>query len=385
MVQIAICAVLVTSSLVAVRGLVRSLHARFGFEMQNTMMAETDLSMGGYSADRVPGMQKRMIEAVEAIPGVETVGLADSTPMDMGATDSNVFKDDTADLRPASAAADAAMFKVSPEYFQAAGTRLLAGGIFTWHDDKESPRVAVVNGEFARQVFGSQGTAMGRRFKMKDGTRIEVVGIAEDGKYNSITEDPTPAMFFPILQWPSTSTTLVVRLKPGSGDGQQSQGSAIRSALRQLDSALPVVIETREKPLEINLFGPRMATVSLGVLGVMGALLSITGIFGMAAYSVSKRMKELGIRMALGAQRKEVLLAALGRPLRLLAVGSASGLVLGVLAARVLAYVVYQATPRDPLVLGGVVVAMALLGVVATWIPAQRALGVNPMILLREE
>ena len=133
------------------------------------------------------------------------------------------------------------------------------------------------------------------------------------------------------------------------------------------------------------MFPSRMATVSLGVLGMMGAMLSITGIFGMAAYSVSKRLKELGIRVALGAQRKEVLQAALGRALKLLAIGSGAGLLLGILASRVLAFIVYQATPRDPLVLAGVVLAMLLLGLVATWIPAQRALSVNPLILLREE
>jgi ABC-type antimicrobial peptide transport system permease subunit len=105
----------------------------------------------------------------------------------------------------------------------------------------------------------------------------------------------------------------------------------------------------------------------------------------MAAYSVSKRLKELGIRIALGAQRKEVLQAALGRAFKLLAFGSAAGLLLGLLASRVLAFIVYQATPRDPLVLGGVVLAMALLGLLATWIPAQRALSIDPMILLREE
>ncbi len=125
--------------------------------------------------------------------------------------------------------------------------------------------------------------------------------------------------------------------------------------------------------------------MSLGVLGGMGAMLAITGIFGMAAYSVSKRLRELGIRVALGAQRKEVLQAALGRPLKLLAFGSAAGLFLGILATRVLAFIVYQATPRDPLVLAGVVLAMLLLGLLATWIPAQRALSVEPSILLREE
>jgi ABC-type antimicrobial peptide transport system permease subunit len=128
-----------------------------------------------------------------------------------------------------------------------------------------------------------------------------------------------------------------------------------------------------------------MAAIALGVMGLMGAMLSITGIFGMAAYSVSKRLRELEIRMALGAQRKEVLRAALGRPFRLLAFGLGVGLLLGILASRVLAHIVFQATPRDPLVLTGAVLAMGLLGLVATWIPAQRALSIDPAILLREE
>src|SRR5439155_20768460 len=125
--------------------------------------------------------------------------------------------------------------------------------------------------------------------------------------------------------------------------------------------------------------------LSLGVLGAMGAMLALTGIFGMAAYSVSKRLRELGIRVALGAQRKEVLQAALGRAAKLLAFGSAAGLLLGILASRLSSVIVSPATPRDPLVLSGVVLAMALLGLVATWIPARRALSVDPMILLREE
>jgi predicted permease len=367
--------------MVAVRGLVRSLHANFGFDVQNTMLAETDLSMSGYSGDRVPAMQKRMIDALAAIPGVESVGLADGVPMGDGAGDSIVFTDNTTDLRPSNAVADAPVFNISPEYFHAAGTALLAGRAFTWHDDKDAPRVAVVNRQFAQKIFGSVTSAMGHYYKMRDGTRIQVVGIAEDGKYGSLTENPVAVMFLPILQSPSTSTQLVVR----SSRDPQLLAAAMRSALRKLDAGLPVLIESRDKPMDTLLFGPRMATVSLGVLGVMGAMLSITGIFGIAAYSVSKRLKELGIRIALGAQRREVLAAALGRAVKLLAIGSAAGLLLGILASKVLAFIVYEATPRDPLVLAGVVLAMLLLGLVATWIPAQRALGVDPLILLREE
>jgi ABC-type antimicrobial peptide transport system permease subunit len=206
--------------------------------------------------------------------------------------------------------------------------------------------------------------------------------MVEDGKYASLTEDPQPAMFLPVTQSPAKATTLIVR----SGRDTQQMSAAITAALHKLDSGLPVVgVDTWTHDLEGELFAARMATISLSVLGIMGAMLAITGIFGMAAYSVSKRLRELGIRIALGAQKREVLQAALGRAVRLLAVGSAAGLVLGLLATKVLAYIVYQATPRDPLVLGGVVLAMALLGLVATWIPAQQALSVNPLILLREE
>jgi ABC-type antimicrobial peptide transport system permease subunit len=155
--------------------------------------------------------------------------------------------------------------------------------------------------------------------------------------------------------------------------------------MRNLDAGLPVFIQTWNEEMNGAMFASRIATASLGMLGIMGAMLSITGIFGMAAYSVSRRLRELGIRIALGAQRVEVLRAALGRSVKLLAWGSAAGLILGILASRVLSFIVYKATPRDPLVLTGAVVAMAFLGLVATWLPAQRALSLDPLILLREE
>jgi ABC-type antimicrobial peptide transport system permease subunit len=188
-------------------------------------------------------------------------------------------------------------------------------------------------------------------------------------------------MFLPILQLPSNETWLVLR----SPRDPQQLSAAIRAKLRELDPGLPSYIQTWNNEMDVAFFAPRMAAVSLGVLGVIGALLSITGVFGLAAYSVSKRLRELGIRLALGAQRKEVLEAALGRAFRLLAFGSAAGLLLGILASRVLASIVYLATPRDPLVLAGAVLAMSLVGLLATWIPARRALSIEPSMLMREE
>jgi predicted permease len=381
-VQIAICAVLVTSSMVAVRGLVRSLHGNFGFEPRNAMLVQTNLSMAGYSGDEVPAMQKHMRDTVGAIPGVKSVGLVDNPPLTEGWNISLVFTDKTTDMRPANAAATAVNYSISPEYFDAAGTPVLAGRALSQHDDKNAPHVAVVNRLFASKIFGSAANAIGGYYKVKDGTRVQVVGIVEDGKYTTnIAEDPQPAMFRPMLQSPSIVTWLVVR----SDRDPRQLGAAIRGTLRDLDSGLPVYVETWIQGMDGALFGTRVATVSLGVLGVMGAMLSITGIFGMAAYSVSRRLKELGIRLALGAQPKEVLQAALGRAIKLLAIGSAAGLLLGILASRVLAYIVYQATPRDPIVVAGVVLAMLMLGLLATWIPAQRALSLDPLKLLREE
>jgi len=379
--QIAICGVLVTSSLVAVRGLVRSMHSNFGFEPQNALLANSDLRTAGYTGDRIPAMERRMITSLKALPGVKSVGLTSQVPLGGGGATEDVFTEQTTDLRTANAAANSQEFKVSPDYFSAAETTLLAGRSFTWADDKDSPRVAVVNALFARKIFGSVTNAIGRYYKKEDGSSVQVVGVAQDGKYYLLTEDPRPAMFFPFLQSPASDIAFVVR----SERDPLELAAEIRRAFRQLDPGLTLMTQTWTQGLDIALFPSHVATVALGVLGLMGSMLSLTGIFGIAAYSVSKRVKELGIRMALGAQRKEVLQAALGRPLRLLALGSAAGLVLGILAARVLAYIVYLATPRDPLVLAGVVAAMALLGLLATWIPAQRALSINPIVLLRED
>jgi predicted permease len=382
-VQIAICAVLVTASLVAVRGLVRSVNASFGFDPHNTMLAGVNLASAGYSKEQIPQFNRRTIEALESIPGVEAVGSVNNYPplVYTAAFREKVFTEQTRDLKPANVAINPYRFNVSPGYLKAAGTMLLAGREFAWSDDKRSPVPAIANRQFAKRMFGSETGALGKHFRIGDGTLVEIVGIMEDGKYLALTEDQEPAVFLPSMLYWEPQSYLVVRSKR---DPQQL-AAMMRAKVRELDAGLVVDIQSYTQLLEVVQFPAKVATMALGALGLMGAILSITGVFGMAAYSVSRRLKELGIRMALGARRSEVLKAALGRAVRVLAAGSAAGLVLGILASRVLSNIVYQATPRDPLVLLGAVAAMALLGLVATWIPAQRALGVNPARLLHEE
>jgi predicted permease len=380
-VQIAICAVLVTSSLVAVRGLARSMHSSFGFVPQNVMLVESDLQMAGYSKERAPQMQQRMLDVAAAVPGVTAVGYADNLALSLGGSDSYVYTDSTTDFRPTNEAADAMNYNISPGYLQAAGTRLLAGRNLTVHDDDKAPKVALINRTFAVKVFGSVDKAIGGHFKFWSGTRAEVVGVVEDGKYRTLTEDQMPAMFFSFLQQQSTGTWLLVQ----SSRDPQEISRALDRSLHGLDAGLPFAVKTWNQEMSSALFAARVATVALGVLGLLGAMLAVTGIFGMASYTVSKRLRELGIRLALGARRQQVLRAALGRAFILLSVGSLAGLLLGVLSSKLLSYIVYQAVPRDPLVLCGVVLTMFMLGLVAAWIPARKALAVDPIILLREE
>src|SRR5258708_473487 len=238
-VQIAICAVLVTSSMVAVRGLMRSMHSNFGFEPRNAMLVDTDLTTAGYSGERVPAMQRRMIDAIQAIPGVDSVGSVNYPPLEPpGSWQGIVYTDATADLSPSNAAADPYMYNVSPDYFRASGTSLLAGRAFSWHDDTNAPRVAVVNPEFASKILGSIPDAIGRYFKMRDGTRVRVVGLVEDGKYKNLTEDQQPAMFLPLLQPPASWAWLGVRW---SRDPQEL-ALAIRSVLRAIDRGMALAI-----------------------------------------------------------------------------------------------------------------------------------------------
>jgi predicted permease len=380
-VQVAVCAVLLTSSLVAVRGLARSLHSSFGFEPHHVLLVSTDLNMAGYSGDRIPAMQRRMLSALSTLPGVASAGLISDIPLGLGWNDTSIYSAQTTDLRSSNAIADSMQYSIAPGYFQSAGTTLLAGRDVAWTDAKNTPLVAVVNREFARKVFGSVAQAIGGHFQQVDKQVYQVVGVVEDGKYMTLTEDPKPAFFAPLLQSPTSSVWLIVR---ASGDPRPLAGAA-RDAVRNLDPALPFTLLTWDREQDSALFAARAATVSLGVLGALGAMLALTGIFGMASYSVTRRLKEMGIRMALGAGHTKILSASLGRAFRLLAIGSAAGVLAGMAATRLLAFIVYQASPRDPVVLLGAVFAMLLLGLLATWAPAQRALAVNPSKLMREE
>jgi hypothetical protein len=271
------------------------------------------------------------------------------------------------------------VYRMSPGYLATAGIRLLSGRDVSWQDTTKTPYVAVVNKTFARKMW-AETPAIGQRFILS-GHLTEVVGVVEDGKYHDLEEAPQPAAYLPSSQSESGETVFVVR----SQRAPSEMAVALERTLSGIAPNVPITVQSWSDSLAGELFPARAATVALGVLGLLAAMLAVTGIFGMAAYSVSRRMKELGIRVALGARKPQVMSAAVGRPMMLLGVGSAVGLVSGVFASRLLGQIVYQANPQDPVVVGGAVLTMALLGIAASAIPARRALAVDPSKLMREE
>jgi predicted permease len=378
--QIALCCVTITAAFVSLRGLGRAMSMDLGIKPQHAVLTKFELSQAGYSSEAADRFQRQLLERVMQLPGVKAAGYANTSPFaDVSTT--SVFTQQTTDFKPSNEVFDTYIFDVSPGYFNAAGTRLLAGRDVSFTDTAKTPAVAVVNQEFVRRLFHSD-QAIGRYFKNRHGVQIQIVGIVADGRYLSFTEDLHAAAFYPISQQASTATSVIVRPQGDTADME----TAVRKVVRDLDPTIPIRESSEWKSqLALNFFPSQVATIALSLFGAFGLLLSIAGTFGLASYTVSKGLRELSIRVALGAQAKQILSAALGRMLILLASGSVIGIVMGAAASRLLSAIVYQATAQDPFVLAAVALTLLLTGALSVAGPVRRALHVDPANVLREQ
>jgi predicted permease len=384
--QIALCCVTVTAAFVSLRGLSKALTMNMGINPKHAVLTKFELSQAGYSGEPADHLQRQLLERVSHLPGVEAAGYAQSTPLSQDTFVSDIFSQQTTDFRPSNRVFGAYGYDVSPGYLTAAETPLLSGRDVSFADTAKTPPVAVVNREFARRLFHSEDV-VGRYFKNTSGVQVQIVGIVADGKYLLLSENQKAGVFYPISQQPTTKTSLVVRMRPDSSDVATNEMAAtIRKVIRDLDPTIPIRESSPwRNQLGLTFFVSQVATVALGIFGAFGLLLSITGTFGLASYTVSKRLRELSLRVALGAQGKQILAAALGRMLILLASGSVVGMLLGVAASRVLSAIVYQASAQDPLVLGAVAFTLLLTGSLSVAGPVRRALHIDPANLLREQ
>ena len=389
--QIALCCVTVTAAFVSLRGLSKALTMDMGFNPKNAVLTKFELSQADYTSQTAEHFQRQLQERVSHLPGVTAAAYATTTPLSLDTNTPDVFSQQATDFKPSNRAFGTFEYDVSPGFFTTAETPLLAGRDVSFTDTPQTPPVAVVNREFARRLFHSDdshsGDAIGRFFKISSGQQVQIVGIVGDGKYFSLTEDQAPAAFFPISQKPTTHTSFIARTQPGSSDAATNEVAAtIRKVIRDLDSAVPVRESSAwHSQLGLTFFVSQVATAALGLFGAFGLLLSIAGTFGLASYTVSKRLRELSIRVALGAQARQILSAALGRMLILLATGSVVGMLLGVAASRVLSAIVYQASAQDPFVLAAVALTVLLTGSLSVAGPVRRALHIDPANVLREQ
>jgi predicted permease len=377
--QIAICTLLVMAAFVAARGMLRTLHTPLGFQPHGATLVNLDLSQMGRKDDASAEKANAIVQAALNIPGVTAAGSVNRTPMTGGLRGTPVFRPETKDFKLDNSVLAPYVFTMSPGYLQAAGTRLLSGRDVSWQDNSMTPYVAVVNQTFAQAMWG-ETSAIGQRF-IVSGHLTEVVGVAEDGKYHDMQETPQPVAYLPMLQGESDEEVLIVRSKLAPSEIE----AQLERSLNGGKPSAPITAQRWDDTLAIELFPARAATVALGILGLLAAALAVTGVFGMAAYNVSRRMKELGIRVALGARKMQVMRAAVGRPMLLLGVGSSLGMLAGVFASSLLGQIVYKANPSDPAVVGGTILTMTLLGAAASAIPARRALSADPSKLMRQE
>jgi predicted permease len=363
------------------RGLQRALELNLGFRPQSVVTAAFDLNLAGYSSERGRTFQQQALEAIRQLPGVESAAYSSSVPLSIDQSHTEVFPADKTDLRP-SDRIGVAFYQVSPGFFATMSTRLLAGREFSWHDDAKSPQVAVVNLAFAQQVLHSED-AIGKRFRGGTlGPFTEVVGVVEDGKYEKLTESPQPVVFWSILQSYNATTTFEVK----STVPPAEMITEIRGTMHGLDPELSLYgAANLEQMLGFAFFPIRAAALALSIFGILAVMLAATGIHGLVAYAVAKRSREVGIRVALGARRAELLKLIVGKMAALLALGSMIGLGLALSLGHLMSSVVYGSQPRDPLVMLATSLGIGLVGLLASWAPMRQAMQADPMVALRCE
>jgi predicted permease len=272
--------------------------------------------------------------------------------------------------------------RISPGYFQAMDTRLVQGRDFTEQDDEKSVLVAIINETFARRFWPGEDP-LGKRFSMGEpgAPMRQVIGVAEDGKYAGLNEDPRPFVYRSIWQSYSGSTSVIVRAEQ---DAQQLL-TAVRREVQQLDSHLPVSSGTMVERMSLPLLPARIAASVLGSFGLLALVLAAIGIYGVMSYSISKRTHEIGIRMALGAQKTDVLKLVMRQGIILTLAGLAIGLATALGLTRLIKSFLFGVSAVDPVTFTIALLILAAVALLACYLPARRAANVDPMVALRYE
>ncbi|HUP22513.1 MAG TPA: ABC transporter permease [Thermoanaerobaculia bacterium] len=378
-VQIALSLFLLVSAGLFLRSLQGATRIDPGFdEPGHLVMASVDPGLQGYGTERSREFLDRLVDEVSALPEVTAVGLIDQMPLRVGGSDRGVtipgYEFAEGERRSLHYA------RVTEGYLDAMGVELIAGRTFTRQDDAAGAPVIVVNQRFAERFWPGE-SALGKIVQTAGRDR-EIVGVVQTGKYRSLGEPPTEFMYLPQRELFTTGMSLVARTRSDPAAVLR----AVQGAVRAMDAEMPVFdVRTMEDHMGIALLPARLGGAVLGLFGILGLTLAAVGIYGVTAYSVARRRRELGIRVAMGADRSSVLRMVLSEGMRTTALGVAIGLAAAAGAARLVRGLLYDTSAFDPVAFVGVPAVLAAVALLAVYVPARRAAGLEPMRSLRAE
>ena len=379
--QVALSVVLLIGSVLVVRSLQHALSLHLGFEPSHAAVVSFDVGLQGYNEERGREFQRRLLDKVRSTPGIESAGISEGLPLSLNISNSTIFMEGKPEPR-AGDAPMANMYNITPGYLRAMQTRLIAGRDLDERDKEKSTRVVLVNEAFARQLYPGED-ALGKRFRHgTTGEFRQIVGIVEDGKYRSLSDKPSPTVFQCMEQRWDSNNTLIAR----SPLPEAETARLLRRAVAELDPSLTIYdAGSLTSALALALFPAKLVAVVLGSFGFLAVVLAATGVYGIMAYAVSRRTREIGIRMALGAAPGQVLRVVLTRTGILLAIGATAGFAMAYAAGQFFGQILYGISAHDPLTYLSALLLMVLVAFVAVLAPARRAISVDPLTALRTE
>jgi predicted permease len=352
-----------------------------GFRVERALTVPINLGLLRYDEAKGEDFYRSLLARVEAQPGVEGASLVRFAQLGFSYAQYQVFVEGGSGQTEEGT--DTGFNVVGPKYFRTMETPLVRGRDFAESDRKGAPGVVVLNEKLAATLWPG-ADALGKRVSVNgpEGPFLEVVGVVRDGKYRSLGETPQPYIYQPVLQSYDPKMTLIVRT---TGE-PRAAAAAVREQIRSLEANLPVAdVKTLEEQVNLSLFPSRVAAWTLGGFGVLALLLAAIGIYGVVSYAVAQRTREIGVRMALGAKRRDVLQLVLGEGLLVVAVGLCLGLLLAAAATRLLSGFLYGVGTTDPLTFVGVPLVLGFVALLASYIPSRRATKVDPLQALRYE
>jgi predicted permease len=381
--QVSMSLMLLTASFLMARGFQHDLMQNTGFTKDHLLMTKFDPRLIQYNATQTQQFYKLLAERMRETPGVQSVALTQNIPLGNDDFDGVAFVPDGFQMAPDRSNFNSVMDTVDEGYFATMGIPILRGRTFLPTDTADSPRVVIVNEHFARHYWPS-GDALGKHIRLDNsaGTPVEIVGVSQTIKYQN-TQSPMDFVYMPLAQHPVARMVLMLR---STGDPLQLV-QPVKDVVRSLDTNLPMLQTRPYEDFYVNqaVKGPRIAIDLVGTMGLVGLLLAVAGLYGLVAYNVSRRTREIGIRIALGAASSDVLRLVLGKGLVLVGVGTVIGLVLGFGLEQLMNSMLFDSGGVDVLAYAVVVPVMFLVTMLAAYVPARRATHIAPTQALRYE